>query len=443
MARALASPPQTWTALPRHPTPPCSTSHGIHAMPPPPSVWVPRKLGIDLCVTFSLSNADDRARLLSRKLQVVSLAEKTLKHEHSRALQNGVGAGGVTTNGHADAHALLALGKKAAKTPFVIYDASALKLFGPKPKLSCILSHSAYPFAHEAGVYDRNTRSVFITSNRYPDARDGEQTITVSRLRRPVGVSDKWTWEQLDTPDIVMGNGGTNYAGGVLFCAQGDFCCPSALVHMETEPPYHCTTLLNHYHGREFNSVNDVVVKSDRSIWFTDPVYGYEQGFRPRPQLPGQVYRFEPDTGHVRVVADGFGRCNGICFSPDERTVYVTDTEWIYGDGSTDDMRVSTIYAFDVCDYHGSHFLCNRRVFAMADCGVPDGIKCDVYGNVYSGCGDGLNIWNPAGRLVAKVKVDGGVANFCFCEPGEIILLNETKVWLLQLDPATKGALKI
>lgn len=96
-----------------------------------------------------------------------------------------------------------------------------------------------------------------------------------------------------------------------------------------------------------------------------------------------------------------------------------------------------------MCDYHGSHFLCNRRVFAMADCGVPDGIKCDAYGNVYSGCGDGLNIWNPAGRLIAKVKVDGGVANFCFCEPGELILLNETKVWLLQLDPATKGALKI
>ncbi|KAK8159122.1 gluconolactonase precursor [Phyllosticta citrichinensis] len=381
--------------------------------------------------------------------KVVTLAEKTLKHEHSRALQNGAGGGVATngavttTNGHADAHALLAWGKKAAKTPFVIYDASALKVFGPKPKLACILSHSSHPFAHEAGVYDRNTRSVFITSNRYPDARHGEQTITVSRLRRPVGASDKWTWEQLDTPGVVMGNGGTNYADGVLFCAQGDFCYPSALVHMETEPPYHCTTLLNHYHGREFNSVNDVVVKSDGSIWFTDPVYGYEQGFRPRPQLPGQVYRFEPDTGHVRVVADGFGRCNGICFSPDERTVYVTDTEWIYGDGSTDDMRVSTIYAFDVCDYHGSHFLCNRHVFAMADCGVPDGIKCDTYGNVYAGCGDGLNIWNPAGRLVAKVKVDGGVANFCFCDPGEIVLLNETKVWLLQLDPATKGALKI
>ncbi|KAG5912665.1 hypothetical protein E4U42_002019, partial [Claviceps africana] len=87
--------------------------------------------------------------------------------------------------------------------------------------------------------------------------------------------------------------------------------------------------------------VNDVVVHSDGSIWFTDPIYGFDAGFRSRPRLPRQVYRFDPARGSVRAVADGFGRPNGICFSPDERIVYVTVTDWIHRDGTTDDFCVS------------------------------------------------------------------------------------------------------
>jgi gluconolactonase len=77
----------------------------------------------------------------------------------------------------------------------------------------------------------------------------------------------------------------------------------------------------------------------------------------------------------------------------------------------------------------------------MADVGIPDGIKCDTDGNVYSGCGDGLNIWSPGGVLLAKVLVDGGVANFCFGRDGQVFLLNENKLWRLQLDRSRKGAL--
>ncbi|MTV80982.1 SMP-30/gluconolactonase/LRE family protein, partial [Streptococcus pneumoniae] len=79
------------------------------------------------------------------------------------------------------------------------------------------------------------------------------------------------------------------------------------------------------------NSVNDLVTHRDGSIWFTDPTYGYEQDFRHKPQLPCQVYRFDPETGDIRVVADGFGRPNGLCFSPDEQTMYITDTDQIHG----------------------------------------------------------------------------------------------------------------
>jgi gluconolactonase len=77
----------------------------------------------------------------------------------------------------------------------------------------------------------------------------------------------------------------------------------------------------------------------------------------------------------------------------------------------------------------------------MADSGIPDGIKCDIHGNVYSGCGDGVNIWSPGGVLLAKILVEGGAANFCFGRDGELFILNETRLWRARLCASTKGAL--
>ena len=151
------------------------------------------------------------------------------------------------------------------------------------------------------------------------------------------------TCEELTVP-IPMANGGVNYKDGILLCAQRSMDAPSGLYYMSSNPPYTTTVLKVDFHGRPFNSVNDVVVHTDGSIWFTDPIYGHEQGYRPPPRLPNQVYRFDPETGSIRAMADGFGRPNGICFSPDEQVVYVTDTDRIHGDGGTDDARVSSMY---------------------------------------------------------------------------------------------------
>ncbi len=140
-----------------------------------------------------------------------------------------------------------------------------------------------------------------------------------------------------------MANGGTTYGDGVVFCAQGSLRDPGGLVLMEAKRPHKTISLVTNYHGRQFNSPNDVVAHSDGSLWFTDPCYGYEQGFRPKPELPNQVYRFDPTSGDIRVVADGFGRPNGIAFSPDEKIVYITDTDYIHGDGSVDPTRASTM----------------------------------------------------------------------------------------------------
>lgn len=244
-----------------------------------------------------------------------------------------------------------------------------------------------------------------------------------------------------------MPNGGTNYRDGIILCAQGSLSEPAGLMYMEAKRPHKTTTLLNNYHSRPFNSPNDVVVHSDGTIWFTDPIYGYEQGFRPKPQLPQHVYRFDPGSGDIRVVADGFGRPNGICFSPGEETVYISDTDLIHGSHAAsahiNPQRAATIYAFSLFHDKASSqpFLTNRRVFAYADSGAPDGIKCDILGNVYAGCGDGINVWNSGGALVGKIQIEGGVANFCFGKSGEMWVFGETKLWRVKLADETKGAL--
>ncbi|KAF2832634.1 calcium-dependent phosphotriesterase [Ophiobolus disseminans] len=334
-----------------------------------------------------------------------------------------------------------------------VFDKGAERILGTDPKLDLLLEDKECPFAHEAGVYIPGDNSLFITSNQYPHPIAGTPHIHISRIQLPLGVDSKEVQcTRVESDNVPMPNGGVNYKEGVLFCAQGTLDEPGGIFYMPlssvrrnpldtSSDAYEARLLVSSFHGRSFNSPNDVAVHSDGSIWFTDPIYGWEQGIRPSPRLPNQVYRYDPATGGIRAIADSFGRPNGICFSPDETIVYITDTEWIHGDGGTDDTRASSIYAVDIATYSGQPFLINRRLFAMADTGIPDGIKCDMHGNVYSGCGDGLNIWSPGGVLLAKVLVGGGVANFCFGKGGQVFLLNEHRLWRLQLAKGCNGAL--
>ena len=212
-----------------------------------------------------------------------------------------------------------------------------MEILGDSPSIELEVEKD-WPFAHEAGVYLPDQDAVYITSNGLSTLPAGKN-IKIGKLTRD-STSGKWQYDELQT-NVAMGNGGINYEDGVLFCDQGDMKSPGGLVLMEPRPPYATKTLMSSYHWRRFTSVNDVVVHTDGSLWFTDPIYGFEQGFRPEPQLPCQVYRFDPVSGDIRVVADGFGRPNGLCFSPDEQTLYVTDTDWIHGDGTTDLSRPS------------------------------------------------------------------------------------------------------
>lgn len=139
-----------------------------------------------------------------------------------------------------------------------------------------------------------------------------------------------------------MTNGGTGpYRNSLLIITSGRGTRPPSIALVHPKPPYNVTVLLDNYFGRQFNSLNDIKVHNSGKLFFTDPVYavyvssqrhlinipdtryGFLNHFRPLPLLPAQVYRLDPDTGAVRVVADGFDKCNGVAFTKDGKTAYV------------------------------------------------------------------------------------------------------------------------
>lgn len=180
-----------------------------------------------------------------------------------------------------------------------------------------------------------------------------------------------------------------------------------------TEVDGSITVLAENYQDRRLNSPNDVVVRSDGSVWFTDPTYGilsdYE-GYRAEPEQPTRnVYRIDPASGALSVVADDFRQPNGLAFSPDETMLYVADSA-----RSHDETAPSHIRVFDVED--GSR-LVNGRVFCNLDNGIPDGLRTDTAGNVWTSAGDGVHCFAPDGILLGKILVPQTVANLTFGGP--------------------------
>ena len=177
-----------------------------------------------------------------------------------------------------------------------------------------------------------------------------------------------------------------------------------------TELDGRITVLADRFGGEPLNSPNDVVVKSDGTIWFSDPPYGtntdYEGGKR-EARLPANLYRLDPRDGSLTVVADDFEGPNGLAFSPDERRLYVAETG-----GQFDAEPRQFIRVFDVAE-DGAR-LANGRVFFSVWPGNSDGFRVDEEGNLWTGAGDGVHCISPSGDLLGKIKVHFTVANLAF-----------------------------
>lgn len=161
------------------------------------------------------------------------------------------------------------------------------------------------------------------------------------------------------------------------------------------------TSILTHVGPHRLNSPNDVVMRSDGSIWLTDPSYGCIQFPNQKCTLPDSVYRFDPATRTVHPVLVGLDKPNGLAFGVDETTMYVVDSGAMHG--SFDPTRPHAVFQFDVVGEGNGTRLENGRLFADIKPGIPDGVRVDKAGNVYVAAGDGVQIFDARGKLLGKV----------------------------------------
>jgi gluconolactonase len=183
-------------------------------------------------------------------------------------------------------------------------------------------------------------------------------------------------------------------------------------------------TVVDRFGEKQFNSPNDVAVKSDGTIWFTDPDYGLRG--QPRDYDGCYVFRFDPKSKALTVLVKDFDKPNGIAFSPDEKRLYVADS------GKPRHIRV-----FDV-QQDGT--VGNGRVFCEIDKGVPDGIRCDAAGRVWSSAGDGVHIFAPDGKLIGKILLPEAPANLCFGGADGKTLFITARKSLYSIPVRVKGA---
>jgi gluconolactonase len=207
----------------------------------------------------------------------------------------------------------------------------------------------------------------------------------------------------------------SNYANGNTRDREGRLvtCEHGARRVTRTEPDGRITVIAERHAGKRLNSPNDVVVKSDGSIWFTDPSYGilsdYEGHKSEMEQKGCFVYRVDARSGEVACVADDFVKPNGLCFSPDERLLYIADSGRSHDPEGPHHIRV-----FSVGE---DGRLSGGKVFAVVEPGVPDGMRVDTDGRLWSSCQDGVICFDPSGAALGKIKVPQMVANLVFGGP--------------------------
>ena len=202
-------------------------------------------------------------------------------------------------------------------------------------------------------------------------------------------------------------NGNTRDRQGRLLTCEHD-----ARRVTRTEYDGATTVIADRFDGKPLNSPNDIVCKSDDSVWFTDPpfgILGHYEGHIAKPELPTNVYRWDPKSGKLAVVTGAVDRPNGLAFSPDESKLYIVEAG----------AAPRVIQAFEVTE-NGTRLGKGAVLITAEEKGTPDGLRVDVDGNLWVGWGmgaeglDGVAVFSPAGKLIGRIDLPERCANVCF-----------------------------
>ena len=229
-------------------------------------------------------------------------------------------------------------------------------------------------------------------------------------------------------------NGHTVDLEGRLISCEHRGRCVSRIEHDGTR-----TVLADRFEGKRLNSPNDVVVKSDGSIWFSDPSYGidsnYEGDASPSEVGASNVYRIDPATREVTAVATDFVKPNGLAFSVDEKQLYIADTGSTHVKNGPRHIRVADVSA-------DGRSLGPAKLFATCTVGLFDGFRIDTKGHLWTSAGDGVHIYATDGALIGKIKVPEVVANVCFGGPkrNRLYICGTTSLYAIYVN--AQGALR-
>ncbi|KAI9801314.1 MAG: hypothetical protein M1833_002884 [Piccolia ochrophora] len=302
---------------------------------------------------------------------------------------------------------------------FLVYDQErGMELLGPAPSYEFVFETTEA--VHEAPVYVPYQNKLYLSQLAPPAGYLPQQVVDLNQ--DPPTLS-----EFLSDPPVYAPNGGTIHNGLIYWGASGG---NNSIGGMETRPGIvtldprtnKTTYLLNNYFGYYLNTVDDLIVDKKGDIWFTDPFYSWLNALvDTAPQLGAATYRFTPSTGAVHIVDDSLVQPNGIALSPDERTMYISDTGAVNGLSSPylpstpatfNTTGKRTVYAFDLSP-DGTH-LTNKRPIYLSQDWVPDGLKVARNGYVVTGAGKGVDVLDPTGTPLVRIQTNYTVQNFAW-----------------------------
>ena len=244
---------------------------------------------------------------------------------------------------------------------------------------------------------------------------------------RLVAWSEEKGFHEFQKPSHFSNGHTIDLQGRIINCEHGRRCISRTVFGGETQ------ILVDRWQGKRLNSPNDVVVKSDGTIWFSDPRYGIlsdAEGYKAESEIGADyVYRFDPETGEIAPVATDTIRPNGLAFSPDERLLYVTDTSASHDADGRHEIRVYNVAA------DGKSLTGDGKVFAVVNPGLPDGFRLDEQGHIYTSSLDSIQVYHPDGTLLGKIPVPEKIANCTFGDADfqSLYIVASTSLYRLRL----------